>query len=143
VKNYLKQRQTDPSISQDNTIMNLFTPFQNIGSISEKAYSEFSNYLSSSSNLSQSKQKKLMSLMTAKYFHSLADPGEGVGAIAAQSIGEPSTQMTLNTFHLAGHGGANVTLGIPRMREILMTATEKLKTPSMLLGFVDKKITLR
>jgi DNA-directed RNA polymerase I subunit RPA1 len=34
--------------------------------------------------------------------------------VAAQSIGEPSTQMTLNTFHLAGHGGANVTLGIPQ-----------------------------
>jgi DNA-directed RNA polymerase I subunit RPA1 len=51
--------------------------------------------------------------------------------------------MTLNTFHLAGHGGANVTLGIPRLREILMTATDKLKTPSMTLSFSDKNITLR
>jgi len=51
--------------------------------------------------------------------------------------------MTLNTFHLAGHGGANVTLGIPRLREILMTATDKLKTPSMLLSFKDKTITER
>ena len=49
--------------------------------------------------------------------------------------------MTLNTFHLAGHGGANVTLGIPRLREILMTATDKLKTPSMLLSFNDKNIS--
>jgi DNA-directed RNA polymerase I subunit RPA1 len=39
-----------------------------------------------------------------------------VGCTAAQSIGEPSTQMTLNTFHLAGHGGVNLTLGIPRLR---------------------------
>ena len=39
--------------------------------------------------------------------------------------------MTLNTFHLAGHGGANVTLGIPRLREILMTASTSIKTPSM------------
>ena len=54
-----------------------------------------------------------------------------MGCVAAQSIGEPSTQMTLNTFHLAGHGGANVTLGIPRLREIIMTASKSLKTPTM------------
>ena len=54
-----------------------------------------------------------------------------VGCVAAQSVGEPSTQMTLNTFHLAGHGGANVTLGIPRLREVIMTASKKLKTPTM------------
>lgn len=41
--------------------------------------------------------------------------------------------MTLNTFHLAGHGEKNVTLGIPRLREILMTATKKQKTPGMTL----------
>ena len=58
--------------------------------------------------------------MWVKYMRSLANPGEAVGCVAAQSLGEPSTQMTLNTFHLAGHGGANVTLGIPRLREILM-----------------------
>ncbi|CAM9582285.1 unnamed protein product, partial [Sphacelaria rigidula] len=69
-------------------------------------------------------------LMWVKYMRSLAAPGEAVGSIAAQSIGEPSTQMTLNTFHLAGHGGANVTLGIPRLREIIMTAARNLKTPS-------------
>ena len=43
--------------------------------------------------------------------------------------------MTLNTFHLAGHGGANVTLGIPRLREILMTASENIKTPIMTVNF--------
>lgn len=65
--------------------------------------------------------------MWVKYMRCLAAPGEAVGSIAAQSIGEPSTQMTLNTFHLAGHGGANVTLGIPRLREIIMTASRNLK----------------
>lgn len=60
-----------------------------------------------------------------------ANAGESVGVVAAQSIGEPSTQMTLNTFHLAGHGGANVTLGIPRLREIVMTASRSIKTPTM------------
>ena len=69
-------------------------------------------------------------LIAKKYGSALCAPGEAVGCIAAQSIGEPSTQMTLNTFHLAG-AGANVTLGIPRLREIIMTASKELKTPTM------------
>lgn len=59
----------------------------------------------------------------------LVDPGENVGLLAAQSIGEPSTQMTLNTFHFAGRGEMNVTLGIPRLREILMTNGKNIATP--------------
>ena len=59
------------------------------------------------------------------------EPGEAVGLLAAQSIGEPSTQMTLNTFHFAGFGAKNVTLGIPRLREIIMTASQRIKTPTM------------
>ena len=70
--------------------------------------------------------------MYVKFLHCLADPGEAVGVIAGQSIGEPSTQMTLNTFHLAGKGEVNVTLGIPRLRELIQTAGS-IKTPSMTL----------
>jgi len=66
-----------------------------------------------------------------KYLKSLVHAGENVGTIAAQSIGEPSTQLTLNTFHLAGHGAANMTLGIPRLKEILMTTPTNIKTPCM------------
>jgi DNA-directed RNA polymerase I subunit RPA1 len=72
-------------------------------------------------------------LMYLYYHRCQADPGESVGLLAAQSIGEPSTQMTLNTFHLAGRGEANVTLGIPRLREIIMTASHRIKTPTMTL----------
>lgn len=64
---------------------------------------------------------------------SVVDPGEAVGIIAGQSVGEPSTQMTLNTFHLAGHSARNVTLGIPRLREIVMTASKQMSTPTMTL----------
>ena len=46
--------------------------------------------------------------MELKYMRSLAAPGEAVGVLAAQSVGEPSTQMTLNTFHMAGMGGLRV-----------------------------------
>jgi DNA-directed RNA polymerase I subunit RPA1 len=80
-----------------------------------------------SNNLSAAELKQVVS---AKYSSALVAPGEAVGCIAAQSIGAPSTQMTLNTFHLAG-AGANVTLGIPRLREIIMTASRTLKTPTM------------
>lgn len=68
-----------------------------------------------------------------KYMKSVVDPGEAVGIIAGQSVGEPSTQMTLNTFHLAGHSARNVTLGIPRLREIVMTASKQMSTPTMTL----------
>ncbi|KAG2223195.1 hypothetical protein INT45_011541 [Circinella minor] len=76
---------------------------------------------------------KFKALMHLKYLHSLVDAGEAVGLLAAQSVGEPSTQMTLNTFHFAGYGAANVTLGIPRLREIIMTAAKFIKTPTMTL----------
>ena len=72
-------------------------------------------------------------LFSRKFQSSMADAGECVGTLAAQGMGEPSTQMTLNTFHLAGHGGANVTLGIPRLREIVQTASRKISTPSMFI----------
>ncbi len=88
---------------------------------------------------------KFKDIVAAKYSSALCHPGEAVGCIAAQSIGEPSTQMTLNTFHLAG-AGANVTLGIPRLREIIMTASRELKTPTMsvpLLTEVKEKQALR
>ncbi|KAK1313895.1 DNA-directed RNA polymerase II subunit RPB1 [Acorus calamus] len=77
------------------------------------------------------RKENLIELMKLKYFSSLAQAGESVGVIAAQSVGEPSTQMTLNTFHLAGRGEMNVTLGIPRLQEILMTASKKIQTPVM------------
>ncbi|MHA2055099.1 MAG: DNA-directed RNA polymerase subunit A'', partial [Candidatus Hodarchaeales archaeon] len=53
------------------------------------------------------------------YQRSLAEPGEAIGTIASQSIGEPGTQMTLKTFHFAGVAELNVTIGLPRLIEIL------------------------
>jgi DNA-directed RNA polymerase I subunit RPA1 len=81
-------------------------------------------------------REQLSRLVGAKYSSSLCAPGEAVGCIAAQSVGEPSTQMTLNTFHLAG-SGANVTLGIPRLREVIMTAAREPKTPTMSVPLHD------
>lgn len=66
----------------------------------------------------------------SRYSRAAVDPGEMVGVLAAQSIGEPATQMTLNTFHFAGVSSKNVTLGVPRLKEILNVA-KNIKTPSM------------
>ena len=66
----------------------------------------------------------------SKFNLAVASPGEMCGTLAAQSIGEPATQMTLNTFHYAGVSSKNVTLGVPRLKEIINVATN-LKTPSM------------
>jgi DNA-directed RNA polymerase III subunit RPC1 len=56
------------------------------------------------------------------------EPGEACGAIAAQSIGEPGTQMTLKTFHFSGISSMNVTLGVPRLVEII-NASKNISTP--------------
>lgn len=62
----------------------------------------------------------LCQVLVTKNWQAWAQPGEYVGIIAAQSIGEPSTQMTLNTFHLAGVASkSNVTRGVPRLKELL------------------------
>ncbi|GAA5929576.1 DNA-directed RNA polymerase I core subunit RPA190 [Sporobolomyces koalae] len=82
-------------------------------------------------------QEHFRGLMHMRYMRSLVEPGEAVGLMASQGVGEPSTQMTLNTFHFAGHGAANVTLGIPRLREIVMTASQDIKTPTMNLPILE------
>ncbi|MEM4293336.1 MAG: DNA-directed RNA polymerase subunit A'', partial [Thermoplasmata archaeon] len=74
--------------------------------------------------------EKLISLMVRRAYQQLetrlVDPHESVGIVAAQSIGEPGTQMTLRTFHYAGVAEMNVTLGLPRLIEIL----DARRTPS-------------
>lgn len=60
----------------------------------------------------------------------IVNPGEMVGSIGAQSMGEPATQMTLNTFHNTGISSKNVTLGVPRLKEVINIAKTN-KTPSL------------
>ena len=68
----------------------------------------------------------------------IVHPGEMVGSIGAQSMGEPATQMTLNTFHSAGIASMNVTLGVPRLKEVINVA-KTIKTPSLNI-FLTKDI---
>jgi len=71
------------------------------------------------------------------YKRALVEPGEAVGIVAAQSMGEPGTQMTLRTFHYAGVREQNVTLGLPRLIEIV-DARRMPSTPIMSI-YLDKK----
>jgi DNA-directed RNA polymerase subunit A" len=73
---------------------------------------------------------KILAQMVKEYKHTRIEPCEAVGVVAAQSIGEPGTQMTMRTFHYAGVAEINVTLGLPRLIEI-MDARKEPSTPTM------------
>ncbi|MCD6196422.1 MAG: DNA-directed RNA polymerase subunit A'' [Staphylothermus sp.] len=81
--------------------------------------------------------EKIIEETINRYEKSLVEPGEAVGTVAAQSIGEPSTQMTLRTFHYAGVREFNVTLGLPRLIEIV-DARKKPGTPIMEIPLIDE-----
>ena len=74
----------------------------------------------------------LIGEIETRFQQAKVQPGEMVGPLAAQSLGEPATQMTLNTFHHAGVSAKNVTLGVPRLKEII-NVSKKPKTPSLIV----------
>ncbi|MBS3102768.1 DNA-directed RNA polymerase subunit A'' [Candidatus Woesearchaeota archaeon] len=80
--------------------------------------------------VAQNKLRKILDTTLGEYQKAKVHPGESVGLVAAESIGEPGTQMTLNTFHFAGVAEMNVTLGLPRIIEIL-DGRKELDTPMM------------
>ncbi|XP_041117381.1 DNA-directed RNA polymerase III subunit RPC1 isoform X1 [Polyodon spathula] len=72
--------------------------------------------------------EKFLDTCRDKYMRAQMEPGSAVGALCAQSIGEPGTQMTLKTFHFAGVASMNITLGVPRIKEII-NASKNISTP--------------
>ena len=79
----------------------------------------------------------LISVINLQYKRSIVAPGEMVGMVSAQSIGEPTTQLTLNTFHSAGVASkSNATRGVPRIEEIL-SLSENPKNPSITVYFKE------
>ncbi|RJE23144.1 DNA-directed RNA polymerase [Aspergillus sclerotialis] len=84
--------------------------------------------LNLANRISEEALRKFIQLCLSKYEKAKLQPGYAVGAIAAQSIGEPGTQMTLNTFHFAGVSGMNLTQGVPRIKEIVNALVE-IRTP--------------
>ncbi|MHA1911272.1 MAG: DNA-directed RNA polymerase subunit A'' [Candidatus Kariarchaeaceae archaeon] len=82
----------------------------------------------------------ILSEVVMNYKFAQVDPGAAVGTIAAQSIGEPGTQMTLRTFHFAGVAEMNVTLGLPRLIEIV-DARKNPSTPIMTIYLAEDYAT--
>jgi DNA-directed RNA polymerase I subunit RPA1 len=136
-------------------VISRFHPLRHFGAISEKIDDQLKSYIEKESLAKKIEAqgalaprmrtqpvqgKAFKSTYYLKYMRSVVHPGENVGTIAGQSVGEPSTQMTLNTFHLAGHGAENMTLGIPRLKEILMTTPTNIKTPNMTVYFRKEAI---
>ncbi|KAF8876261.1 hypothetical protein BD779DRAFT_1560988 [Infundibulicybe gibba] len=91
-------------------------------SVSEKAV------VDNKSKVTEKQLKTFLSICWVKYVKARIEPGSTVGAVGAQSIGEPGTQMTLKTFHFAGVASMNVTLGVPRIKEII-NAAKVISTP--------------
>lgn len=79
-----------------------------------------------------------LNVCLSKYMKAKIEPGTAVGAIGAQSIGEPGTQMTLKTFHFAGVASMNITLGVPRIKEII-NASKIISTPIITAQLVSKE----
>ncbi|GJC82412.1 DNA-directed RNA polymerase I subunit RPA190 [Colletotrichum liriopes] len=147
MKSAIKHAKLNSTAAKD-PIISMVNPARVAFATSEKFYEQMTKYIkdnkdglirdksgapSGLTNAPAVSKKSAELVFAAKYMRSLVEAGEGVGIVAGQSVGEPSTQMTLNTFHLAGHSAKNVTLGIPRLREILMTASRSISTPAMTL----------
>nr|OQO30304.1 hypothetical protein B0A51_03130 [Rachicladosporium sp. CCFEE 5018] len=141
-------RKSGSDLGASDPAMSIYNPSRQAGAISEKLFASARDYMDNNpDSLIKDKKKNMAGRLTKnefrgiqdmRYMRSVVEPGEAVGVIAGQSVGEPSTQMTLNTFHLAGHAAKNVTLGIPRLREIVMTAATNIATPLMTLKLHDE-----
>lgn len=79
-----------------------------------------------------------VTLCLEKYMKAQTEPGHAVGAVGAQSIGEPGTQMTLKTFHFAGVAGMSITQGVPRIKEII-NASKVISTPVISCDLISKE----
>ena len=98
----------------------------------------------STCRFTQTQLEMFLDKSLAKCKASYIEPGEAVGAVGAQSISEPGTQMTLKTFHFSGISSMNVTLGVPRLKEII-NASKLISTPIITakLEQDDNKIAAR
>ena len=127
----------------ENTFNNLETPFHKHSKLFRLMYFY---YLSPKKLLIDNRFYKdaivlLLNKIELQYKKSIVNPGEMVGLICAQSIGEPATQMTLNTFHFAGVASkSNVLRGVPRIEEILSLSSSP-KNPSVTVVLKDKDKT--
>ncbi|MCQ8903157.1 MAG: DNA-directed RNA polymerase subunit A'' [Methanothrix sp.] len=95
------------------------------------------NGLGEAERVTEEQFETILREVVEDYEHARAEPCEAVGVVAAQSIGEPGTQMTMRTFHYAGVAEINVTLGLPRLIEIV-DARKIPSTPTMTIRLLPE-----
>jgi DNA-directed RNA polymerase subunit A" len=123
--------------------------------VSQKTIDEMINNLPLPKNLLETLQNELQDVKVTKkelediinltlksYSYACIEPCEAAGVVSAQSIGEPGTQMTMRTFHYAGVAEINVTLGLPRLIEIV-DARKNPSTPMMIIYLTEEYATDR
>lgn len=102
----------------------------------EEKYSQCGEIANEIDSITYGQIEKFMNVVNEKFNRSTIEPGTAVGALGAQSIGEPGTQMTLKTFHFAGVASMNITQGVPRVVEII-NATKQISTP-IIIGEISE-----
>lgn len=107
----------------------------------EKTKQDIESYLEGKS-FTDEQFTRIINRVIEEYSNTRIEPCEAVGIVAAQSIGEPGTQMTMRTFHYAGVAEINVTLGLPRLIEI-MDARKSPSTPTMTIYLMEEWVTNR
>lgn len=136
IRNVINKLKTESKFAQCNPemILNLIDFLEGKASIVENMkISQFSFY--NKEYMNNDHFDLFIDLCYQKIIAANIDPGTAVGALAAQSIGEPATQMTLKTFHFAGVASMNITQGVPRIKEII-NATKSISTP-----IIDTELT--
>ena len=107
---------------------------QFLGKVAERAvkteerYGKYGKIMEEIERITPGQVEDFLGEVNKKFNRAVTEPGTAVGALAAQSIGEPGTQMTLKTFHFAGVASMNITQGVPRIVEII-NATKTISTP--------------
>ncbi|XP_065583159.1 uncharacterized protein LOC136042160 [Artemia franciscana] len=99
-------------------LLHYVPPFSCLGATSDEFKAKVKKFIDERISSPEMKES-FARTMDLLFRMSAAEPGDPVGVVAAHSIGEPSTQMTLNTFHLAGSSDVNITMGLPRLRQLL------------------------
>src|SRR5690348_14919145 len=117
----------DRKIATDKELQEAISSYSN--ELNPKIQSDLYTFLSEN-KISKDGLKRVMRKALDLIDRAMAEPGEAAGVVTAQSIGEPGTQMTLRTFHFAGVKERNVSLGLPRLIE-LVDARKKPVTPTM------------
>ena len=136
--NQLSEEDLDSVIDQISVIDKVLNLLFDKGIEFPKGYVEDLANAYTRRDLTDDELDKLVDKLKTAYDRAHVEAGEAVGTVAAQSVGEPGTQMTMRTFHYAGVTELNVTLGLPRLIEIV-DARKDIATPTMDIYFEEDK----